>query len=239
MKKITRKTLVLLATLALAVLATTAAFAAAVNYNLFGDAQLVSPGYNSPTAAQIRSDAAISPQYGGVDFVIPSGLTVADLDTLSTDYKFVTGTCGGGSPRFQVNVIDPNDNATKNIQIYLGTAPNYTGCTPNVWSNTGNLALGTNLVDATQLGGLFYMPYADVQATYGTYEIVGIQVVVDGYWSGGTQTTQVDSVRINNLNYTFESADSCKKGGYLQFTTAPGPFANQGQCVSYFAKGGQ
>ena len=82
------------------------------------------PALNSPTAAQIRSDGSIPPNCGGVDFSIPSGLTVADLDNLST------------------------------------------------------------------------------------------------------------------MAVTFESADSCKKGGYQQFTSAPGPFRHQGQCVSYFAKGG-
>src|SRR5260370_17188873 len=29
--------------------------------------------------------------------------------------------------------------------------------------------------------------------------------------------------------------DDCKNGGWLNFPTPPGPFTNQGQCVSYFA----
>jgi hypothetical protein len=238
MNKITRKTFVFLATLAFAVLASSAALAAAANYQLFGDSALTSPGYNSVTAAQIRSDGSIAPNYGGVDFVIPAGLTVADLDTLSTDYQFVAGGCGGGSPRFQVNVVTPS--GTKNLQVYLGAAPNYTGCSLNTWANTSNLAVAANQVDATQLGGGFYMTYADAQAAYGAYEITGVQIVADGSWAvGGTQTVQVDNVKINNVTYTFESANSCKNGGWQQFTSAPGPFVNQGQCVSYFAKGGQ
>lgn len=238
MNKITRKTFVLIATLALAVLASTAALAAAANFQLFGDSALVSPGYNSVTAAQIRSDASIAPSYGGVDFVIPAGLTVADLDTLSTDYQFVAGSCGGGSPRFQVNVVTPS--GTKNLQVYIGASPNYTGCTLNEWKNTSNLAAPANLVDATQLGGTFYEQYSAVQTAYGLYEITGIQIVADGSWAvGGTQTVQVDNVKINNLSYGFETANSCKNGGWQQFTSAPGPFVTQGQCVSYFAKGGQ
>ena len=236
MNKITRKTFVLIATLAFAVLASTGALAAPANFQLFGDSALVSPGYNSVTAAQIRSDASIAPNYGGVDFVIPAGLTVLDLDTLSADYKFAQGSCGGGSPRFQVNVITPS--GTKNLQVYLGASPNYTGCA-NAWTNVSNLAVAANQVDATQLGGGFYMTYADAQATYGAYEITGIQIVADAYWFAGTQTVQVDNVKINNVTYTFESANSCKNGGWQQFTSAPGPFATQGQCVSYFAKGGQ
>jgi hypothetical protein len=237
MNKITRKTLAFLATLAFAVLASTAALAAAANFQLFGDSVLTSPGYNSVTAAQIRSDVAIAPNYGGVDFVIPAGLTVNDLDTLSADYQFVAGSCGGGSPRFQVNVVTPG--GTKNLFIYLGASPNYTGCALNVWANTGNLALGTNQVDSGQLGGGPYMTYAAAQTAYGVYEITGIQIVADGNWFAGTQTVQVDNVKINNLSYGFETANSCKNGGWQQFTSAPGPFVTQGQCVSYFAKGGQ
>jgi hypothetical protein len=237
MNKITRKTFVFLATLAFAVLASSTALAAPVNYQLIGDSVLISPGYNSVTAAQIRSDGSIAPNYGGVDFVIPAGLTVADLDTLSTDYQFVAGSCGGGSPRFQVNVVTPS--GTKNLFVYLGASPNYTGCAPNVWANTLNLAAPANLVDAAQLGGGPYMTYAAAQTAYGAYEITGIQIVVDSYWFAGTQTVQVDNVKINNVTYTFESANSCKNGGWQQFTSAPGPFVNQGQCVSYFAKGGQ
>ncbi|MDX6306831.1 MAG: hypothetical protein QOI77_3800, partial [Blastocatellia bacterium] len=123
--------------------------------------------------------------------------------------------------------------------VYLGPAPNYTGCALNVWSNTGNLAASTNHIDATQIGGAYYMQYSDAQTAYGTYPIVGIQIVMDSYWFAGTQTVQVDNVRINNVTYTFESANSCKNGGFLAFTSSPGPFVNQGQCVSYFAKGGQ
>jgi len=41
---------------------------------------------------------------------------------------------------------------------------------------------------------------------------------------------------INDDTIMFESANTCKNGGYLMFTSAPGPFRNQGQCVSYFAR---
>lgn len=205
--------------------------AAAGNYTLFGDAALVSPGYNSPTAAQIRSDPAIAPGYGGVDFNVPAGLTLADLNTLKTDYKFTAGSCTNGSPRFQVNVTTPT--GPENLFVYLGLPPNYTGCPAGVWSNTGNLAAPTNLVDATQLGGTFYEPYAAVQAAYGSYAVTGIQIVVDsGYVA--PQTVLVDNVMINDATFTFESADSCKNGGWQNFTSAPGPFRNQGECVSYF-----
>jgi len=68
--------------------------AAASGYTLFGDATLVHPGHNSNTAVQLRSVGAT---YGGIDFAIPSGMTVSQLNNLSTDYKFTAGSCGGGT----------------------------------------------------------------------------------------------------------------------------------------------
>lgn len=56
---------------------------------------------------------------------------------------------------------------------------------------------------------------------------------------GNNQVMLADNVTINDSTTTFENADSCKKDGWQQFTTAPDPFKNQGQCVGYFAKGGQ
>ena len=215
----------------------TAVFAAA-NYSLFGDAELKSPGNGSPTSAQIRSSSSIAPNYGGIDFVVPAGLTVADLDTLSTDYIFTTGQCAGGSPRFQLNVTDGTHSG--NIMVYLGVGGDYNNCGSTTWTSTGNLLESSDLVETFQLpGGTYQQAYGSVQGTYGAYEVTGIQLVMDSYWANGTQTMQADNVAINNIKVTFETANSCKNGGWQNFTSSPGPFTNQGQCVSYYAKGGQ
>jgi hypothetical protein len=241
LNRLTRNPPIFVAALVLSLFCIGTALAAA-GYSLFGDAQLVSPGYNSNTAAQIRSDGSIPPNYGGVDFTVPAGLTVAGLNNLSTDYKFTAGSCIGGSPRFQVNVTTPS-NGTKNIFVYIGPPPSYTGCPPNIWSNTGNLAAPTNLVDASQLGGTFYEPYAAVQAAYGSYPVTGIQVVMDSFWAAGTQTALVDNVVINNAIFTFEppvatNKDQCKDGGWQTFFRANGSsFKNQGDCIQYVNTG--
>lgn len=235
LSRLTRNTTIFGAGLVLALLCTGAALAAA-GYSLFGDAQLVSPGYNSNTAVQIRSDGSIPPNYGGVDFNVPGGLTVAGLNNLSTDYKFTAGSCYGGSPRFQVNVTTPS-NGTRNIFVNLGPYPSYTGCPPSIWSNTGNLAAPTNFVDSSQLGGTFYDPYAHVQAVYGSYPVTGIQVVADGFWAGGTQTTLIDNVVINNAIFTFDK-EQCKDSGWQTALRVDGSgFKNQGDCVQYFNTG--
>jgi hypothetical protein len=239
LNRLITRTTIFLAALVLALFCVGAALAAA-GYSLFGDAQLVSPGNASPTAAQIRYDPA-GPGYGGVDFTVPAALTVANLNNLSTDYKFVAGTCGGGSPRFQLNVT--NGTTSGNIFVYIGPPPSYTGCAQGIWLNTGNLAASTNLVDTSQLPlGSFYDPYANAQLKYGSYQVTGIQLVADGF-SGIAQTTHVDNVMINNQTTTFEkpvatNKDQCKDGGWMNLGRADGSgFKNQGDCIQYVNTG--
>ena len=211
---------------------------AASGYSLFGDASYVSPGNASSRAVETTSNPA-GAGYGGIDFTVPSGLTLADLTNLSTDYKVTAGGCGGGSPRYSIAVQTPAGD--KNVFFYIGTPPNYTCPADGLYHNSGNLAAPANLVDATQLGGGFYEPYAQVQLDYGSYPVIGIALVTDGGWAvGGTQTVVFDNSMINTTTYTYEpnvptSKDQCKNGGYEDLEDANGqPFKNQGQCVSYF-----
>ena len=235
--KILRLALVSMLLVALALIQSAPA-SAAPTYTLFADAMLVHAGHASNTAVQLRSAGT---GYGGIDFDTPSGMTVSQLNDLSTDYNFTAGSCGGGSPRFQINV------AGGNIFVYIGPPPNYTGCTMNSWLNTGDLLTPASLVDTSQLsGGSFYDTWATAQARYGTLAITGIQLVADGAWAvaGGVQTVLVDNVMINTTVYTFEGValtdkDQCKDGGWETFTSAPGPFKNQGDCVSSVATGGK
>ena len=221
---------------------------AASGYTLFGDARIVSGG-NPGMAAQIRSDA--SPGFGGVAFDVSSGLTIAQLTQLWTDYNITDDQCGGGSPRFQINVSTAT--GTKNIFVYLGPSPTFTGCASG-WQSSGNL-VGNNdpcRWDTAQLAaGTQCNTWAGTLALFGSSVITGIQLVVDSSWNAaatggdGEQTTLVDNVRINNQTFTFDEAaepsdkERCKNGGWRDFTSAPGPFKNQGDCVSFFASGGK
>lgn len=202
-------------------------------YTLFGDATLAA-GHNSPTGVQLRSSTDVSPGYGGIDFSVPSGTTFSQIFNLGTDYEFTAASCGGGSPRFQINV------AGVNAFVYVGPPPGYTGCPADVWTASGNLATAAGFVDTSQLpGGAPYDTFAAADLKYGNETVTGIQLVNDAAWLFGTQTVVVDNVMINDTTYTFESAEGCKDGGWQQFASAPGPFKNQGDCVSYFATGGR
>jgi hypothetical protein len=197
------------------------------SYALFDDATLVHPGNNSPTAVQLVWSP--SQPDGYVDYGIPAGLTVSQLNNLSTDYKFTQGTCSNGSPRFQINVLG------KNVFANLGQFPNFTDpCAGATYSNSTNLISPTSMVDATQLGN-GYEPWAAFQVQHGSDVVTGIQLVVDGFTTPYI-TAQFDNTQINAQTFTYESADSCKDGGWQAFTS-PGPFKNEGDCVSYFNNG--
>lgn len=201
------------------------------SFTLFGDATLVHPGFASNTAVQLRS---VGSGFGGVDFSIPAGTTFGQIQNLATEFQFTAGSCGEGAPRFQINVDG------KNAFVYIGPPPNYTGCPQNVWQNTDNLATPASFVDTSQLpGGTFYDTFAAADLKYGSDVVTGIQLVTDAGFFFGTQTVLVDNVMINDMTFTFESAESCKDGGWQSFTSSPGPFKNQGDCVSFFATGGK
>jgi len=202
-------------------------------YTLFGDAMLVHPGHNSPTAVQLRS--VFPGGSGGIDFAIPAGMTFDQLTNLATDYNFTAASCGGGAPRFQIN-FGPSASAF----VYIGPPPNYTDCPQNVWVSTGNLATPVSFIDTSQLGGTFYDTFAHADAVYGSDVVTGIQLVTDSSWFfHSTQTVLVDNVMINSTTYTFESAASCKDGGWRTFSVGSETFKNQGDCVSFFASGGR
>lgn len=238
LKRILSAWIITLSTLALA-----APVAAANGYELFGEASTVSPGNASATAVQLVSDA--DPGSGGIDFDVAAGTTFANLTTLGSDFNVLDDDCGGGSPRFQINV-DIGGGTEKNIFVYLGPSPNYTGCTANTWTTSGDLLASGNTVDTSQLtGGTFYDQYDDALAEFGTLPVTGLQLVVDSSWFflDGEQTVLADNVVINDTTFDFEAEvdmpttkDECKKGGWQDFD---GVFKNQGDCVSFVATAGR
>ena len=163
------------------------------------------------------ADATANPQvYSGIDFVVPANLTINDLNELGTDYKFTASSCATGSPRFGIELAGYSGKA---IFVYIGPPPNYTGCPPNVWTNTGNLLTPTSLVDISQLpGGTFYDTWAAAQARYSGQIVTDIFLVSDnGPGSGrlGSQTVLIDNTDANGTiyDYEFTSKSDCKDAG--------------------------
>lgn len=172
----------------------------AKGYSLFGNAKFVKPGNHSARAVLLESSNTEAPGYSGINFKVPAGLTFANVQTLSMDYDFTINSCGGGAPRFQINI------AGVSAFVYIGPPPNYTGCPMNVWTSSGNLVSPTSFVDTTQLpGGTFYDTFASADLKYGSDAVTGIQLVVDAsfFFTNGQQDVRVDNVMINTKTYSF------------------------------------
>jgi hypothetical protein len=218
----------------LAVMATcllVASPALAATYHLFGDAEIVSPGNNSPHAVEVDGGTTTG---SGIVFDIPANTTFGQLAELSTDYLFTAGTCTAGSPRFQVRVIDPVLGA-RNIFVYIGPPPSYTPCPTPDYVNTGDLLEGVNPIDTSQLtGGTFYDPYTVALTKYANYPVVRVSLVVDPTYG---QVVRFDNTVIDETLYTYDqpaSKDECKSNGWKDLTREDGStFKNQGDCIQY------
>lgn len=184
-------------------------------WELFGEAASV---------IELKSDCAAYPDclsdgtltYSGVSFIYNGSpfkkkfnqLKFEDIFKLSTDYNVTDTDCGGGSPRFSIEL--PNDGGTLcsipgdscSIFVYPGPYPNYTGCAAG-WQSTGNLIASADpIFDTTQLaGGTFYDTYGNALALAGPVKVLGIDLVVDGGWTnpGTGQDILVNNVMVNNF----------------------------------------
>ncbi len=230
-----------------------AAFGSAVlaaSYTLEGGATLVDSGNGSDGAIQLVSDANTAAS--SVNFVLDDSLTFAELTSLSTDFNVTDDDCTNGSPRFAIG-LDTED-GVKYVFVYLGPTPNYQGCATDTWQNSGDLLESGLKIDTSQLGGAFYDDFDTAVANYGGLNVAEIFLVVDASYAfeDGEQTVLVDNVVINETTFDFEddedpeapvfTKDDCKQNGWRDFNGEdglPGPFRNQGDCVSFFATGGR
>ena len=205
MQQIIRLLFTLVAALALAV----AGPAAAADFTLYGTATVQG---DTVKLVSDFSDAAATNDFGGVSFTVPTGTTFGSLTNLSAVYNVTDDDCGGGSPRFQINV------GGKNVFVYLGPSPTFTGCAQNTFLNSGNL-VGTSdacRVDTSQfVGGKQCSTWAEAVALLGSQAVTGIQFVVDGGWkmADKEQTVLLRSVTINGTTYTFGTAGGGGGGG--------------------------
>jgi hypothetical protein len=174
---------------------------AASGYTLVEQAALAHPGNASLTAAETTSTGEPF-TWGAVNIAIPAGLKLRQLTRLSTDYKFVVGSCWGGSPRFEAWVT--NGMGSWKIFFYIGPASQgWRGCPAGAYANSGNLATPTSTVDASQLSGPIYEPYADVQAKYGNYAVTAVYLDLDGGWYSD-QVVDFDNTQVNRQFVNYE-----------------------------------
>ena len=159
-----------------------------------------------------------------ITFMMPAGVTFADLKTLSTEFNPVAGSpasgattpvgCGGGSPRFSITLA-----SGKNVFVYLGPAPNFNSCTLNSWQSSGNL-IGNNDIgryDTSQVqSGTQSNTYTGALPLVGSQQVTSISLVVDAGWAftPEVQTVLVRNIDINGQTFSTphksNAAKACK-----------------------------
>ena len=209
------------------------------------------------TLVSNTGDAGSTNDASGATFAETGVTTFSSISTLSTEFDVTDDDCKGGSPRFQVRVQTPS--GEKNVFVYLGPSPSFTGCSTNVWIASGNLigAVDGRYDTSHVQAGTQVSTYAQANALVGSYQVTGISLVVAAGWAfeDKEQTVKVRNVRVNGSTfYTGETtppttgglnpAQACRKlrteMGADAFRTAYGTNRNGanafGKCVSAMAR---
>lgn len=210
------------------------------------------------TLVSNTGDAGATNNFSGASFAGTGVTTFASIATLSAEFNVTDDDCAGGSPRFQVRV--QTSAGEKNVFVYLGPTPSFTGCSQNVWIASGNL-IGSpdGRFDTSQVqAGTQVSTYAQALALVGSYQVTGISLIVDSGWAlaDKEQTVQVRNVKVNASTFfgpegtkppegqALNPAQACAKlradMGADTFRTAYGTNRNGanafGKCVSKMAR---
>jgi hypothetical protein len=160
-------------------------------------------------------DAGATNDFSGASFSGTGVTTFASITTLSTEFNVTDDDCAGGSPRFQVRVQTPA--GEKNVFVYLGPTPSFTGCSQNVWIASGNLIGSADArYDTSQVqGGIQVSNYTQALALVGTYQVTGISLVVDSGWkfADKEQTVNVRNLKVNTSTFFEPEGTKPPEGG--------------------------
>ena len=161
---------------------------------------------SNPNVFELTSNTS-GPGYAGLYIDFTSPLALSSLNQLSADYQMVTGTFGGGSPRFTLL-----DDMNRAAYVYFGTPEaGGTFSDPNAGSfaNTGNYAdlLSTDLrVQSNGFGGFNsgfpYITFAALVANAGLTNIDYATIDLDA----GTFTNLPGGQRMLADNFTVNSS---------------------------------
>lgn len=209
------------------------------------------------TLVSDTGDAGTTNDFSGATFADTGVTTFGSITTLSAEFDVTDDDCKAGSPRFQVRVQTPSS-GEKNVFVYLGPTPSFTGCSQNVWIASGNLIGSTDgRFDTSQVQpGTQVSTYAQALALVGAYPVTGISLVLDSGWAfdDKEQTVRVRNVKVNaSMFFTpvtpapgtgLNPAQACAKlrteMGTSAFRTAYGTNRNGanafGKCVSQMAR---
>lgn len=206
-----RRLITMAAVMAFGAVFATAALAATANP--FGGA---TESGGTLTLVSNTGDADTANDSSGASFAGTGVTTFASIATLSAEFNVTDDDCSGGSPRFQVEVETAS--GAKNVFVYLGPTPSFTGCSQNAWISSGNLVGSTDgRFDTSQVqSGTQVSTYAQALALVGSLTVNRISIVVDSGWAFADkeQTVQVRNVKVNDSTF---------------FTGETGPGQGEGQ----------
>jgi hypothetical protein len=208
--------------------------------------------------AKLVSDTSVAStpndDFSGISLPLPAGLTLAQVTHLSAEFNVTDDDCAGGSPRFAINY-----GAGKNLHVYLGPSPSFTGCAKDTWTASGNL-VGTAdacRVDTSQLApGTQCTTWAAALALVGNQPITSISLIVDSSWSpvftDKEQTVLVRNVTLNGETFLVPKAEKAKlnpaklckeqltaagsRSAFNELWSVSGTSNGFGKCVSSVAK---
>ena len=156
--------------------------------------------YNGAHVGQLTSTGD---GYGIADVNFPSGSTFSGLTSLSTDYVLTQGTCVGGAPRYQIDLLSPDMTTGISLFLYFGTPP-FGGCGAGMQSEAN--VIGGSVPEWQVFGGGFnsniFYTYSQVQSMFGNWSLEDAQIAVDGGWdqTGGSATSGTQQVLVMNWN---------------------------------------
>jgi hypothetical protein len=163
-------------------------FGAATTVN--GSLQMVSNTGNADAADD----------YAGVTLSGTGVTTFASISMLATEFNVTDDDCKAGSPRFSIKLTTPS--GAKNVFVYLGPSPSFTGCTPSTWLSSGNLIGSTEpRFDLSQIvAGGQGSTYAQALAAVGSLPVESISLVVDSGWAfeDKEQTVLARNIKVNS-----------------------------------------
>jgi hypothetical protein len=151
---------------------------------------------NGDGTYNLVSNSGANP-YSFVNFTLDTPVTFSQLTGLDAVFTVDDGSvgAGGGSPRLVLNFSNGGD-----VNILLGTAPNYLDDVTSLSAYSGANLIGNNdtgRYDTSNDGlgnGNPWTTYTDALAEAGNLTVTSITFAVDGEWKTSPQEITLDSI---------------------------------------------
>jgi hypothetical protein len=126
--------------------------------------------------------------------------TFGELNDVQTQFNVTQGTCAGGAPRWAIDVANPsNPSETQSLLVnFDNNHQPFGGCEAGAQQETNII---NNPTTAWFVGNANVpSTYAAVLATYGSWKLQDVEVILDAGWAQGSQLNpNIQQVLLQNL----------------------------------------